>query len=217
MYVIIVGCGGLGSTLAMELSDEGHDVAVIDNDDENLDRLGSGFNGHRIRGIEYDTDILLEAGIDKADFFLALTYDDNINLTASQIAKNIFNVSGVIARVCEPQKKFIYEKLGIETITPTELGVNIIKTRITNARVSTLFILSSSLEIIETDIPKAKLKTVKDFEDEFNCIVSAVLRGDTYKIPDSGQLLQPRDKIICTIDSTNKERLIASLSKELLI
>jgi len=127
MYIIIVGCGRLGSTLAQELSDAGHDVSIIDRDGGRLAVLGSGFNGQKLKGIEFDYDILLEAGIRNADFLMAVTPDDNINITVSLIAKNIFGLKHIIARICQPAKENIYERLEIETINTTRLDVEILK------------------------------------------------------------------------------------------
>ena len=130
MYIVIVGCGRLGSNLAMEYSKEGHDVAIIDNIEGNLDRLGSGFNGRRIKGVEIDNYTLIEAGINNADIFLALTADDNINIMASEIAKNIHGVKTVIARSSDPSREFIYNKLGIDSVSAVKLTSNEIKNKI---------------------------------------------------------------------------------------
>jgi len=92
MYIIIVGCGRLGSNLAKQLADEGHDVCVIERNPEKLNILGSGFNGQRIKGIEFDSEKLEEAGIKQADSILAVSSDDNINITVSLIAE-IFTMS----------------------------------------------------------------------------------------------------------------------------
>ena len=130
MYIVIVGCGRLGSNVAMDYSKEGHDVAIIDNIEGNLDRLGSGFNGRRIKGVEIDNYTLIEAGINNADIFLALTPDDNINIMASEIAKNIHGVKTVIARNSDPSREFIYNKLGIDCISAVKLTSNEIKSKI---------------------------------------------------------------------------------------
>jgi trk system potassium uptake protein TrkA len=130
MYIVIIGCGRLGSSLATEFSSRGHDVVIIDNVEENLERLGSGFNGRRIKGVEIDNYTLTEAGIDDADVFLAVTPDDNINIMASQIAKNIHGVKTVIARNVEPSREFIYTKLGIECISAVKLAADALKNKI---------------------------------------------------------------------------------------
>ena len=130
MYIIIVGCGRLGSTLAKELSDADYDVSVVDNDSKKLDTLGSGFNGLRIKGVEFDIDVLKEAGIKQANCFVAATPDDNLNITASLIAKKIFQIPRIVARINEPKTKSIYDSLEIETINPTEISAFILKSRI---------------------------------------------------------------------------------------
>lgn len=123
MYIIIVGCGRIGSMLATDLSNEGHDVVIIDQDRLKLDLLGSGFNGLRSVGVEFDNDVLIEAGISQADVFYAMTPNDNINLVAAQIASKVFGVKRVIARVNDPGKQFLYDQLGLESICPTSLTV----------------------------------------------------------------------------------------------
>lgn len=127
MYIIIAGCGRIGSMLATELSNEGHDVVIIDHDKSKLDTLGSGFNGIRSLGVEFDNDVLIGAGIEQADVFYAMSADDNINIVAAQVAGRIFKVKRVIARVSDPSKQFLYEQMGLETICPTTLTVQMSK------------------------------------------------------------------------------------------
>lgn len=124
MHAIIVGCGRLGSTIARYLGEDGHDVVIIDNDRERLNNVESSFNGIKIKGIEFDTDTLMEAGIDKADIFLALTPDDNKNIMACKIAKDIFGVKKVIGRVSNLNMESAYVDLGIDVINPIKLAVN---------------------------------------------------------------------------------------------
>lgn len=130
MYIIIVGCGKLGSTLSEELSDAGHNISVIDRESKRLESLGSGFNGLSIKGIEYDSNVLKEAGITHADYLISVTPDDNLNITVSLVAKETFKVPRVIARVNNPEKKSVFELLDIETINPTELISYIIRSKI---------------------------------------------------------------------------------------
>lgn len=130
MNIIIIGCGRLGSTLALELADAGYNIAVIDSESKKLDALGSGFNGLRIKGIEYDNNVLGEAGISRASFVISVTPDDNLNITASLIAKNIYRVPRVIAKINDQSKKDVYKVLDIETINPTELISYIIRSKI---------------------------------------------------------------------------------------
>ncbi|MBZ9632781.1 potassium channel family protein [Clostridium sp. FP1] len=217
MYIIIIGCGRLGSGLAMELSNDGHDVVIVDKYAANLQRLRSGFNGIKIKGVEIDNDTLMEAGIDKADIFLAMTPADNINIMASQIAKNIFKVPKVIARIFDPSREFIYRKLGLQTISPTELGINIIKNKIIDKKSDTLFMLNNDIAIEEITINKLKFKSVLEIEDKFNCSICAVWKNGEFMIPNKNELFEKGNKIVCSINKENKEKLVKAIMREKLI
>ena len=213
MYIVIIGCGRLGSGLAMELSNDGHDVVIVDKYAKNLERLRSGFNGIKIKGVEIDNDILMEAGIDKADMFLAMTPADNINIMASQIAKDIFKVPRVIARIFDPSREFIYRKLGLQTINPTELGITIIKNKIIDKNSDSLLILSNDVSIEEISINNIKFNNILEIEDKFNCRICAVCKNEEVMIPNKNQLLEKGDKIVCSINKENKEKLVRAIMK----
>lgn len=217
MYIVIIGCGKLGSSLARELSVEGHDVAIIDNNQKNLDMLGSGFNGERIKGVEFDNDVLLSAGIENADVFLAMTPDDNINAMAAQEAKVMFKVPRVIARIFNIEREFVYRKLGLETISPTEVGVDIVKSRIIEEGTDILVKLDENFTIVEIPIKNNKLKNVRDTENKFHCVVSSILRNGSFFIPSREEPIKKGDKIIITVNDNNKDRLINYINKELIL
>lgn len=214
MYIIIIGCGRLGSTLAKELSLVGHDISVIDHDVEKLNVLGSGFNGSRFKGIEYDSDRLQKAGISQADYVLAVTSDDNLNITVSLIAKKIYKVPRIIARVGDPSRKYIYDMLGIETICPTQLGVEILKRKITEKNVEVLAVIQKDTEIIELTVRKHKPCTVKGIEEKYKCILSGLVVADRFSFPQKDELVPYGAKIICTVLKKDKDKLITSLAKE---
>lgn len=130
MYIIIVGCGKMGCRLARELSQTSHDVCVIDRNKEKTDKLGSGFNGRVLNGIEIDIDLLEEAGIIEADVVLAMTQNDNINIVSCEIAKNIYKVPIVIGRVYDEDNTSIYDSLGIKTINPIKIAIGNLKEEI---------------------------------------------------------------------------------------
>lgn len=121
MYVVIVGCGRVGSQLATFLSEEGHDVAVIDKDRSAFRRLGSTFNGLTVTGLGFDQDVLKEAGIENADAFAAVTNLDNTNMMAVEVATRIFNVPRAIARLYNPTRALTYEKLGLNYVCGTTM------------------------------------------------------------------------------------------------
>lgn len=121
-YIIIIGCGRLGSHLANLLSASKKSVVIIDKDEKSFNRLDSNFSGFTIEADAVELQILKDAKIDKADIVVAVTNDDNTNIMVSQIAKRIYNTPKVIARLIEPNKQKIYENLDIITICPTILS-----------------------------------------------------------------------------------------------
>nr|WP_281256885.1 TrkA family potassium uptake protein [Kineococcus xinjiangensis] len=111
-----MGCGRVGSTLAVTLERLGHRVAVIDQDPDAFRRLGSGFGGRRVTGVGFDHDTLLEAGIDHAGAFAAVSSGDNSNIIAARVAREKFGVETVVARIYDPGRAEVYQRLGIPTI-----------------------------------------------------------------------------------------------------
>lgn len=116
MHVVIGGCGRVGSQLATTLSADGHSVVVIDKDARAFRRLGSHFSGKTLSGIVFDRQLLEDAGIRKAQAFVAVTSGDNSNVVSARTAKDRFGVERVVARIYDPQRATIYERLGLTTI-----------------------------------------------------------------------------------------------------
>ena len=116
MHVVIVGCGRVGSTLGRELVAAGHTVAVIDRKSEAFSRLGESFSGQKIVGIGFDRDILIEAGIEKAGALAAVTNGDNSNILIARVAREEYGIERVVARIYDPKRAEIYERLGIATV-----------------------------------------------------------------------------------------------------
>ncbi|MHB1613298.1 MAG: potassium channel family protein [Actinomycetes bacterium] len=116
MHFVIMGCGRVGAALAHSLEDRGHSVAVIDRLPESFRRLGPGFGGHRVAGEGFDRDTLREAGIDKADAFAAVSNGDNSNILAARVARETFGVGIVVARIYDPRRAEVYQRLGIPTV-----------------------------------------------------------------------------------------------------
>ncbi len=128
MNVVIMGCGRVGSELAVTLSGEGHDVTIIDTNAYQFARfLPETFRGRQITGNGIDQDTLRRAGIEQADAFLAVTSGDNRNVMASQIAKHIFGVERVVCRIYDPAREQMYRKLGLRTTSPTKVGAWLIR------------------------------------------------------------------------------------------
>ena len=124
MHVVIMGCGRVGSAIATRLDHEGHEVTVIDTDAYAFRRLGSEFRGEKLVGSGFDESTLDEAETRKAGAFLALTQGDNRNLLAAQMAKHLFDVPVVVARVYDPFRGEIFANLGLRTFSPTSVGAD---------------------------------------------------------------------------------------------
>lgn len=111
-----MGCGRVGSTLAHIVEDRGHTVAVVDRKSEAFRRLGSSFQGRRVTGIGFDRDCLREAGIEEAQAFAAVSSGDNSNILAARVARETFGVENVVARIYDPGRAEVYQRLGIPTV-----------------------------------------------------------------------------------------------------
>ncbi len=111
-----MGCGRVGSSLATELESMGHSVAIIDQSREAFRRLGANFNGLTITGVGFDRDTLIEAGIEKANAFAAVSNGDNSNILAARVARETYGVKNVVARIYDPGRAEIYQRLGIPTV-----------------------------------------------------------------------------------------------------
>jgi len=111
-----MGCGRVGSGLALELEAAGHTVAVIDQDRESFRRLGPDFNGRTVTGVGFDRDTLLEAGITEANAFAAVSNGDNSNILAARVARETYSVENVVARIYDAGRAEIYQRLGIPTV-----------------------------------------------------------------------------------------------------
>jgi trk system potassium uptake protein len=116
VHVVIMGCGRVGSALAQTLEERGHTVAVVDQDPTAFRRLGSGFAGRRVTGIGFDQDTLREAGIEEAGAFAAVSSGDNSNIIAARVAREMFGVENVAARIYDPRRAEVYQRLGIPTV-----------------------------------------------------------------------------------------------------
>ena len=134
MRVVVVGCGRMGAQVARDLDREGHQVTVIDESADTFRRLGSEFAGQTVLGLGIDEDVLRAAGIEQADAFVAVAQSDSINIMAAQVAKEFFGVPKVVARMYDPRREDVYRSLGLETISPTIVGAQLIREAIVDAQ-----------------------------------------------------------------------------------
>jgi trk system potassium uptake protein TrkA len=116
VHIVVMGCGRVGASLAQQLARRDHSVAVIDQDPLAFRRLGESFEGRQVKGVGFDRETLIAAGIEEADAFAAVSSGDNSNIIAARVARETFGVARVVARIYDPKRAEVYERLGIPTV-----------------------------------------------------------------------------------------------------
>ena len=194
MHVVIVGCGRVGSTLALELIASGHTVAVIDRKSDAFKRLGENFSGLTIAGIGFDRDVLLEAGIYRAQAVAAVTNGDNSNILIARVAREKFGIEKVVARIYDPKRAEIYERLGVATVATVKWTSERILRRILPDISSVEWTdPSSNVVLIEREFPNSLVgKKATEILLASACI-SAIRRLGTAVIPDEKTIVQQGD------------------------
>jgi len=207
MNAIVVGCGRVGSQLATMLSVEGHNVTVIDRDEDAFRRLGSTFNGVTIKGLGFDEEVLDEAGIRKADVFAAVTDLDNTNLMAAEVARKIFGVPHVVARLYNPQRERTYQQLDMDYVCGTTLVAEKLLEKIEAGHGHHVQIIGD-VEVIEFRAGTGVAgKRVRDIEIEHQFRVAVLSRGNVTFIPQPETMLQPGDVVIGAVKEEGFTRI----------
>jgi trk system potassium uptake protein len=130
VFVVVVGCGRVGSAVAKGLIEDGHDVNVIDESAEAFERVGDDFPGNFVQGPALEVRVLEAAGIERADAFVAATNGDNTNIVIAQIAQRRYNVPTVIARILDPLRAEWYERQGLHTVCPTRVAIDMLESAV---------------------------------------------------------------------------------------
>ena len=200
MYIIIVGCGRVGSELAKLLSAEGHNVVVIDRAQSSFERLGNTFNGLTLVGNGFSLGLLRQAGIEKADAFCSVTNGDNTNLISAQVARKIFNVPKVIARVYDPRRANIYTALGLDILSGTILFASMIRDKIVESRFSSYLIESKDLGVLEVEVKDDLAgKAVADINVPGEFMVVALRRLAGVTIPEPKTTVLKKDILLAVV------------------
>jgi trk system potassium uptake protein TrkA len=208
MHIIIVGCGRVGSELAKLLVSEGHDVVVIDKNAASFDRLGAAFNGLTMAGNGFDLALLKQAGVEKAGAFCAVTNGDNTNLISAQVAKKIFKVPKVIARVYDPQRAHIYAALGLDIISGTMLFAAMLRDKIIESRFSSYLIETKELGVVEIDVGENLIgKLIKEVNVAEEFLVVAIRRLDGVIIPNPQTIIRPKDILMAVVKVESLQKL----------
>lgn len=209
MKIIIVGCGRLGSGLAQALSHNGHAITVVDTDPSTFELLPSSFKGQKITGVGFDRDVLVEAGIERADALAAVTSSDEANAVIARVASQVFRVPRVVAQLYDQRKTEVYNRLGLQTIDSTAWGINRAAELLCFSPLNTvLSIGSGGVDIVETEVPTLLTgRKVRDMTVTGEIVVIAISRSNKTFLPSLDTLFQERDIIHIAVMATSRNRL----------
>jgi trk system potassium uptake protein TrkA len=213
MNIIIIGCGRMGASLAQALVKRGNEVAVVDCNPAAFERLGSAFGGKIVPGIGFDRAVLAKAGIERADGLAAVTDSDETNVVVARVARKIFRVPKVVARLYDPRKAEIYRRLGLQTISQTTWGVGRVLEILTSSGMETILTLGNGeVEIVEIEVPHLLIgRTVSELTVPGEIHVTAITRGGKAFLPSHGTEFQGGDLVHLTLLFASAERLKALL------
>jgi trk system potassium uptake protein TrkA len=209
MKVIVMGCGRVGGQVSLLLSNQGHDVTVIDHDSNAVSRLGPDFKGKVVHGIGFDRSVLMEANVETAEAFVAASSSDNANIIAARIARNIFHVPRVVARLYDPLRAEIYQRLGLITISTTNWGAERICEVVTHTDLDVAYTFGRgevSLVVIEAPMQLAG-RSVQHLSVAGEIVVVSITRDGQAFMPLLGTEFREGDRIYLAVLPTAMERL----------
>lgn len=216
MKVIIVGCGKLGSGLALNLIKKGHTVTVIDNKPEAFEMLGKNFKGETIVGVGFDKDVLEKAMIQKADAIVSCSKSDEANALIGRIARNVYRVPHVISRLYDPRKAEIYRSLGIQTISTTTWGVFRATEMLSYDKLDSVYTIGNdnNAEMIRVEAPALLVGKIVNELTVFGEIqVVAINRNNKTFLPTLGTVIQDHDVIYIAALASSLKRLNSLLGR----
>lgn len=195
MHVVIVGCGRVGSTLALQLEEAGHDVCVVDRNADSFRRLGSEYAGATVVGVGFDRDVLTEAGVTPDSLVAAVTSGDNSNILIARVARELFGASRVVARIYDPARASIYGRLGIHTVASVAWTVSrVVADLFPETRPSVWSDPTTSVVVRELRVPAALAGTsVAQAEASSNSRLVCLTRNGSARVPASTDLVQEGD------------------------
>ena len=209
MRVIIMGCGRVGSELANELIDAGHEVTVIDKNAEAFHRYPPGEGARTVVGLGFDRDILEEAGIKDADAFVAVSSGDNSNIVSARVALENYHVPKVVARIYDPRRADIYERLNIPTVATTRWGVKQIQLMLLHDRQEIRETLGGG-ELLRMRMPVGPHmvgKPATAFDVPGKILIAGVSRGGGGFLPTDDTTVQAGDYLVVMLTKDGMDTL----------
>lgn len=216
MHSLIVGCGRVGAGLAQHLSQRGQGVMVVDQDATAFERLGPRFTGQTVQGSALDRDVLLQAGIARVDGLAAVTGSDDTNIVTARLARQVFRVPRVVARLRDPRHATVYHQLGIQTVTPLTWGIQRLTELLCYTHLTTTLSLGSGeVDLVEVELPPLLAgRTVNELTLLGEIQVVAISREGRTFLPTLGTVLREGDLVHMVVLGSSAGRLTALLGDD---
>ena len=213
MKIMIIGCGRQGTELAKTLCQNESEITVVDNDPAAFERLGTPFGGQIICGDGLDRDVLVKGGIERADGLAAVTASDDTNIVVARLARQVFKVPRVVARVHDPLKAEIYRRLGVLTVTPVALGTRRFAELLTFSPLVPIKRLGNGeVGIVEMDVPPNLIgRMVNELTIPGEIQVTAITRDGKTFMPTLGAIFEENEVIHLAVTAGSMDRLKALL------
>lgn len=213
MKVIIAGCGRVGALLASRLSLEGHQVAVMDRDRRAFRLLGHGFAGTTHAGTVFDRQTMIAAGVERADAFISVTSGDNSNVVSALVAKEVFRVPAVVARIYDPRRAEIYRRLGLPAVSSVAWSVGEILSLLRSDLAEETTFGDGEVRLVRATVPDALAgRTVAELQRPGEAQVVAVVRAGRSFVPTDGSVLEASDVVHMAVAQSalpHVERMLA--------
>ncbi|NHC13849.1 potassium channel family protein [Motilibacter deserti] len=215
MHFVIMGCGRVGSTLAHSLEEMGHSVAIIDRRADSFRRLGAGFAGKRVEGEGYDRDTLLEAGIEGAAALAAVSSGDNSNILAARVARETFGVDHVVARIYDPGRAAVYQRLGIPTVATVRWTADqVLRRLLPEGAQAEWHDETGTMRLAEVAVAPAWIgSSVRRLEEQSGARVAFLTRFGEGVLPDEETLVQDGDLVHVVMRETDTSRVTSVFAR----
>jgi trk system potassium uptake protein TrkA len=197
VHVVIMGCGRVGASLARALERLDHQVAVIDKDPQSFRRLGSDFHGQQVVGNGFDRNVLIEAGVERAGAFAAVSSGDNSNIISARVARETFGVEHVVARIYDHKRAAVYERLGIPTVATVPWSTDrFLRMLLPEGAATAWRDPSGTVAVLPIEVDEAWVgRPVRELEEAIGARVAFVMRFGTGVLPDAKTVVQADDTI----------------------
>lgn len=210
-----MGCGRVGTTLAKAIEDRGHTLAIIDNNTESFRRLYKNFQGQKLTGEGYDRNTQLQAGIEDAYAFAAVADDDNANILAARVAREIYHVKKVVARISDPRRAEVYERLGIPTVGSVDRTAALLLARVLPLPPDVVFTEETGhLSLCRAPVgPSWVGHEVSVLEAELEIRAAYVLRFSKVLMVEASTVLQENDELFYFVAESQREAVASRLAR----